>query len=151
MGLLNARMASSEGRMVGRFSGIRGGTEPGAHIRCNPATANPPRKDEVDRRQEFAMPKTLDHGEQVVLRWPSQLGEPVVRRGLRLGPLASLAWDAAVLVEQGIELVAHREPEPKLDRPFGHAHGGDVATLQAHPLRDFLKVADGRREADELD
>src|SRR3989442_12198800 len=118
MGLLNARMASSEGRMVGRFSGIRGGTEPGAHIRCNPASAAPPRKDEVDRRQEFAMPKTLDHGEQVVLRRPPELEEPVVRRGFRLGPLASLARDAAVLVEQGVEPSAHREPGPKLDRPF---------------------------------
>ena len=118
---------------------------------CQRLAAAAPRKDEVDRRQEFAAPKTLDHGEQVVLRRPSQLGEPVVGRCLRLGPLARLTWDATLLVEQGIELVAHREPDPKLHRTLGDAHGGDVAALEAHPVRDFLEVADGRGEADELD
>ncbi len=151
IGILDLLQASSERRIDLRFLGVGGQVETVDRATCQRLAAAASRKDEVDRRQEFAAPKTVDHGEQVVLRWPSQLGEPVVGRRLRLRSLARLTWDAALLVEQGIELVAHREPEPKFDRTLGHAYGGDVATLQAHPLRDFLEVADGRGEADELD
>ncbi len=151
IGILDLLQASSERRIDLRFLGVGGQVETVDRATCQRLAAAASRKDEVDRRQEFAAPKTVDHGEQVVLRWPSQLGEPVVGRRLRLSSLARLTWDAALLVEQGIELVAHREPEPKFDWTLGHAYGGDVATLQAHPLRDFLEVADGRGEADELD
>jgi len=56
-----------------------------------------------------------------------------------------------LLIEERVEVIAHGEPEPQLDRSFGHADGGDVAPLLAHPAGDFLEVADGRREPDELD
>src|SRR5207245_5964523 len=48
-------------------------------------------------------------------------------------------------------VVAHRQPEAELDREAGDADGGDVTALLRHPIGDFLKVADGGRQTDELD
>ena len=65
--------------------------------------------------------------------------------------MPGLARDTTLLVEQRIELVAHRQPEAELDRSPGDADGRDVAALHAHPLGNFLEIADGRRQPDELD
>ena len=56
-----------------------------------------------------------------------------------------------MMIEQRIEVVAHGQPQAELDRAPGDAHGGDVAALLGHPLGDFLIVADGGGQTDELD
>src|ERR1700674_5938629 len=90
------------------FLGITGQVEAVYRAARQRLTASAPREDEVDRRQEFSAPKTIDHGKQVIFRRSSQLGQPEIGRRLRLRPLARLARDAALVVEQGIKLVAHR-------------------------------------------
>ena len=95
IGIVDLLEASSDRRVDLGFFAVSGQVETVNRTACQCLPAAAPRKDEVDRRQEFAAPKTLDDGKQVILRRPPQLGEPVVGRRLRLGALACLPWDAS--------------------------------------------------------
>jgi len=128
----------------GQVQAMRGATAQGL-------AAPTARKDEVDRRKEFSPPEPFDHRKQVIFGGPPYLRQADVGRGFILRPQAGLPRDASARVEQRIEVVAHGQPESQLDRALADADGGDVTALQAHPVGDLLVVADGGREADELD
>ena len=110
-----------------------------------------PREDEIDRGQNVEAPQLLDDLEKVVGGQPREPTDAI--GGLLffggLGPRALV--DAAVLLEQGIETVLDGQPHLQLDRPDVVEDGLHAAAVLGHPLRDLAIVADGRREADQLD
>src|SRR5205807_6627003 len=64
IGIVDLLEASLDRRVDLGFFAVSGQVETVNRTACQRLPAAAPRKDEVDRRQEFAAPKTLDHGKQ---------------------------------------------------------------------------------------
>ena len=110
-----------------------------------------PREDEIDRGQNVEAPQLLDDLEQVVRGQPRETSD-AIGGFLFFGGLRPCALvDAAVLFEEGIEPVLNGQPHLQLDRPDVVEDGLHAAAVLGHPFRDLAIVADGRRQADQLD
>ncbi len=107
------------------------------------------REDEVDRGEHRAPAQDLDDLEQVVVRRAPRLAKSWLLHGIRLRQLERAARRVARCVEQRMQRVVDGEPHLERHRTLGAHHRLDGAAQARHPRRDFVDVADRRRQPDE--
>jgi len=119
-------------------------------------------EDEVDRGEHLLLVQALDHPGQTVgievaasgLEAPPRPGaavEAMIGGHLVLCLVQGCRDDFALFVEQGMEAVFHRQPQPQLGGTLGHRDNAHLAAVGLHPVGDLLIVGDRCRQAHEMD